>query len=134
MDSVILMLAFVGITYIVIFLLGERTPDFTISSNNFLEYINKNEPIIIDLRESDEVSEFQLPYQSVIHHPFLSLQKDISQLNIDSTLTYLLICNDGNRSRLISSYLASQGITIPYLQDGLRGVPETQIKQLQKSE
>jgi rhodanese-related sulfurtransferase len=133
-DLTILIFFCVSVTSVVVFLLGERTPDYAISSQNFADYVRKNQPVIIDLRESNEISKSQLLYQPMIHYPFLNLERDISLLKIDSTHSYLLVCNDGNRSRLISSYLASRGITAHYLQDGLWGVPEKQIERLRKSE
>lgn len=133
-DLAILIFFCASVASIVFYLLGERTHDNVISSQNFFEYVSKNRPVIIDLRESNEISRFPLSYQPIIHYPFLELQKDISLLNIDSTHSYLLVCNDGNRSRLISSYLASHGITAYYLQNGLWGIPEKQIERLRRSE
>ena len=116
-----------GTTLIVGFLLGERTSEHAISSKDFLMFVKAEKPIIIDLRESEEIKKSPLFYHSIIHHSFLELQQNMSLLNIDSTRTYLLICTDGNRSRLIASLLSSRGVSIPYLQDGLWGVPPEQL-------
>jgi rhodanese-related sulfurtransferase len=128
LDVLALLFFLLGTTLIVEFLLGERTSDYPISSKDFLTFVQTQKPIIIDLRESDEIAKSPIFYQSVIHYPFLELQQDMSRLDIDSTLTYLLVCTDGNRSRLIASFLSSRGIIVPYLQDGLWGVPSEQLR------
>lgn len=109
------------------FLLGERTSDYPISSRDFLAFVKREKPVIIDLRETDEIKKLPIFYRPMIHYPFLELQQDMSLLHIDSTLTYLLVCTDGNRSRLVASLLSSRGIIVPYLRDGLWGVPHEQL-------
>jgi rhodanese-related sulfurtransferase len=126
-DILTLIFFLLGTTLIVEFLLGERTADHAISSKNFLTFVETEKPVIIDLRESDEINKSPLFYPSIIHHSFLELQQDLSALDIDSSKTYLLVCTDGNRSRLIASLLSSRGIYVPYLQDGLWGVPAEQL-------
>jgi len=135
LDLAILVFAVMAIALVVAYLIGERTSDFSIPSDKFMTFLETQNPIIIDLREPNEISEMRLSYQPVYYYPFLNLQKDMLQLNIDTTLTYLLVCSDGNRSRLISNSLASQGIKVPYLRDGLWGVPEEQLNRpLKKNE
>ena len=125
-----MMFFFMGTVLIVSYLLGERTSDYSVPSRDFLTFVQTQAPTIIDLRESDEIDKLPIVYRPVIHFPFLDLQKDITQLQIDSALTYLLVCTDGNRSRLIASFLSARGILIPYLQDGLWGVPAKQLNLL----
>lgn len=127
LDVLALSFFLLGVTLIARFLWGERTSDYPISSHDFLTFVKTEKPTIIDLRESDESTKFPISYSPIIHYPFLELQQDMSVLHIDSTLTYLLVCTDGNRSRLIASFLSSRGIIVPYLQDGLWGVPPEQI-------
>ena len=129
-DLIILGFFIIGMFSIVTYLIGQRDPDYPVNSNKFIEFIEANKPIIIDLREYNEISNNTLKYQPLLHYPFLDLQKDISKLNIDSSQTYLFVCTDGNRSRLITSSLSAKGITAYYLKDGLWGVPDRQLKQL----
>ena len=129
-DMTILAFAVITALLVIAYLISERNSDFSISSDEFLTYLQTHKPIVIDLREPNEISRMRLNYQPVNYYPFLNLEKDMSQLKIDTTLSYLLICNDGNRSRLVSTYLASQRIKIPYLQGGLWGVPKEQLDQL----
>lgn len=128
LDILALTFFLLGTTLIVKFLLGERTSDYPIQSHDFLTFVKTEKPVIIDLREADEIEKFPILYHPVVHHPFFELQQDMSRLQIDSSLTYLLVCTDGNRSRLIASSLSSSGIIVPYLQDGLWGVPDKQLK------
>jgi len=127
LDVFALFFFLLGTTLIVEFLLGERTSDYPVSSNDFLTFVQTQKPVIVDLRESDEIAKSPIFYHPMIHHPFLELQQDMSPLHVDPTLTYLLVCTDGNRSRLIASFLSSRGIIVPYLQDGLWGVPAEQL-------
>lgn len=133
-DTLILIFFIVGVTYVIMFLLEERAPDFSIPSEDFYPFVSANQPVIIDLRESEEVEKQPLHYTSMLYVPFLDIEKDISQLSdaveVDPAKTYLLICSDGNRSRLISFYLASHEIAAYYLKDGLWGVPAEQFDRL----
>lgn len=131
-DLAILAFAVVTVSLVIAYLISERNSDYSVRSDKLLTYLQTHRPVIIDLREPDEISHMHLSYQPVNYYPFLNLQKDMSQLNIDTTHSYLLVCNDGNRSRLVSTYLASQGIKIPYLQDGLWGVPKEQLNRLSR--
>lgn len=130
-DLAILVVFIAGVFSIIMYLIGQRDPDYPVNSDKFIEFIETNKPIIVDLRESNEIAENPLFYQPLIHYPFLDLQKDVSRLNLELSKTYLFVCTDGNRARLINSYFSAKGIVTYYLKDGLWGVPRKQLKQLQ---
>jgi rhodanese-related sulfurtransferase len=131
-ELAILVFFIAGVFSIIMYLISQRDPDYPIDSDKFIEFIEVNKPIIVDLRESNEITQYPLNYQPLIHYPFLELQKDISKLNLEISKTYLFVCTDGNRARLINSNFSAKGIITYYLKDGLWGVPQKQLEQLKE--
>ena len=93
-----------------------------IESSDYSTFIKKNQPVIIDLRESNEISKQPLDYDKTIHLPFLFLESRLDQVTIPQDQPVLLVCTDGNRSRLIATMLHKKGIETYFLRSGLWGV------------
>jgi rhodanese-related sulfurtransferase len=96
-----------------------------IESEDFYTFIESQHPIIIDLRESTEIENMPLDYKQTIHLPFLFLESRINEVNIPQNGPILLVCSDGNRSRLIATLLQKEGVKSYYLRSGLEGVEDT---------
>jgi len=96
-----------------------------ISPQIFREILEENKNVVlIDLRESPEV--LREPFSSptpLMHIPFLWLRSAHSLPVVTPGQITILICSDGNRSRLISTLLAEQGAHTFYLEEGLWSLP-----------
>jgi rhodanese-related sulfurtransferase len=93
-----------------------------VESHDFYTFLEKKKPIIIDLRESDEILKQPLDYDRTIHLPFLFLESRLDQVAIPQDGPVLLVCSDGNRARLITTMLHKRGIETYFLRSGLWGV------------
>jgi len=93
-----------------------------VESHDFYTFLEKKKPIIIDLRESNEILKQPLNYDKVIHLPFLFLESRLDQVTIPQDGPVLLVCSDGNRARLITTMLHKKGIDTYFLRSGLWGV------------
>ena len=92
--------------------------------NQYYKWLEENKPIIIDLREGNEIFQNPLNYQPVINLPFLQIENKIDSINIPEMEKVLFVCSDGNRSRLICSLLKNKSPNIYYLEHGLKSLPE----------
>jgi rhodanese-related sulfurtransferase len=91
----------------------------SVPSEKFETFLQEQNPIIIDLRESVELAKYPLDYQPLLHLPFSFLQNHLNWINIPQNETILYVCSDGNRARLIASLLQKQGCQGYYLRSGL---------------
>jgi rhodanese-related sulfurtransferase len=93
--------------------------------DKYYQWVVENKPIIIDLREGNEIFQNPLTYQPLINLPFLQIENKMDSINIPETEKVLFVCSDGNRSRLICSLLKNKSPNIYYLKHGLKSIPET---------
>ena len=98
-----------------------------ISPQIFREILEDNKNVVlIDLRESREI--LREPFSSpkpLMHLPFLWLRRSNALPTVTPGQITILLCSDGNRSRLISTLLAEQGMHTFYLEEGLWSLPAT---------
>ena len=113
--------------FLVIFGVKNQFNIASIKSTEFFSFLEKEKPLIVDLRESSEVQRFPLDYQETIHLPFLFIESRLEQINIPQNKPVLLVCSDGNRARLIATLLSEKGIKSYYLKSGLEGVKESRV-------
>jgi rhodanese-related sulfurtransferase len=92
--------------------------------NQYYKWLEENKPIIVDLREGNEIFQNPLNYKPVINLPFLQIENKIDSINIPEMEKVLFVCSDGNRSRLICSLLNKKSPNIYYLEHGLKSLPE----------
>jgi rhodanese-related sulfurtransferase len=92
--------------------------------SQYYQWVEQNKPIIIDLREGNEIFQNPLNYQPVINLPFLQIENKMDSINVPETEKVLFVCSDGNRSRLICSLLKNKSPNIYYLEHGLKSLPE----------
>ena len=94
----------------------------SLPNEKFQAFLEEQHPIIIDLRESNELAKDPLDYQPLIHLPFLFIEKHLSQIEIPQNYPVLFVCSDGNRARLVASLLYKRGCQGHYLQGGINSV------------
>ena len=94
----------------------------SIDSSDFYNFLEKEKPLILDLRESSEILSNPLDYEKTIHLPFLFIESRLNQINIPQNGPVLTVCSDGNRARLITTLLDKKGVNSYYLKSGLDGV------------
>ncbi|HFE63142.1 MAG TPA: rhodanese-like domain-containing protein [Caldithrix sp.] len=90
-----------------------------VEPSHFEQWVSEHSPVIIDLRESEEIERFPLTYQPVIHLPFLSIEGKLDQIQIPRDCPVLFVCSDENRARLVASLLFEKDIRTYYLRSGL---------------
>jgi len=91
----------------------------SVPSEKFETFLQEQNPLIIDLRESIELTKDPLDYQPLLHLPFSFVENHLSWVNIPQSGTILYVCSDGNRARLIASLLQKRGYQGYYLRSGL---------------
>lgn len=94
----------------------------SVEGKNFAQWVNEHQPIIIDLREKNEIDKKPIPYEPIIHMPFLFIESRLEHVTIPQDYQVLFVCSDGNRARLIASLLTNKGIDVYYLKSGLYDV------------
>jgi len=99
----------------------------SLPNEKFEAFLEEQHPIIIDLRESNELMKNPLDYQPLIHLPFLFIEKHLQMIQIPQNQPVLFVCSDGNRARLIASLLYKRGCQGHYLQGGLNHVRNKKI-------
>lgn len=70
---------------------------------------------IIDVRETDEVAEGQIP--DVLNVPLGLLEFRMHEL--DKTKEYVLVCHSGNRSGIATKFLESHGFNVMNMTGGM---------------
>ena len=106
--------------FMIIFGVENQFKISSVESNDYYTFIEKQNPIIIDLRESPEIQSNPLDYEKTIHLPFLFIESRLDKVNIPQKGPILLVCSDGNRSRLIATLLHKKGVETYYLESGLQ--------------
>lgn len=107
------------------FVAGEKhvlAPSLPVSE--FQKVVQAESPVLIDLRESQEILVQPFPHQPMLHLPFSFLRAKRFELVLSSNRRFIFICNDGNRSRLVASLLAEKGIRVAYLEKGIWSLPD----------
>lgn len=94
----------------------------SLPTEEFEAFLEEQHPIIIDLRESNELAKAPLDYQPLIHLPFLFIEKHLQMIEIPQNQPVLFVCSDGNRARLVASLLYKRGCQGHYLQAGLNNL------------
>jgi rhodanese-related sulfurtransferase len=100
----------------------------SVPSKDFHSWVEKHRPVIVDLRETEELQKEPLNYQPTIHLPFLYIESRLDSINIPQSNPILFVCSDGNRARLIASLLRKKGIKSYYLRSGLEYVEQEGFK------
>lgn len=103
-----------------------------VSEGELEKFLKDKSPVIVDLREYREVLRQPIIYHPLIHLPFLTIQHNPEKITFDSSQNYLLVCNDGNRARLIAFQVSKKKNAIYYLKEGLWGIPDNLKKNLLK--
>jgi rhodanese-related sulfurtransferase len=96
----------------------------SIEAKQYHKWVEKHQPIIIDVRESVEVQQDPINYHPVIHLPFLFIHDRLDSITVPQDQEILFVCSDGNRARLIASLLAKRGVDSHYLSSGLQWVKD----------
>ena len=102
--------------------LWDRHPVPFVRAQEFQEWVSRNHPIIVDLREDSELAQYPLTYSPRVHLPFLQIQDHLDQIPVSREHPTLLVCSDGNRARLVAYLLNEKGIRVFYLADGLNSL------------
>jgi len=97
-------------------------------ANQYYQWVERNKPIIIDLREGNELFKNPLNYEPLINLPFLQIENRVDSIQIPQTEKVLFVCSDGNRARLICSLLKNKSANIYYLEHGLLSLPKADEK------
>ena len=97
-------------------------------ANQYYQWVEENRPIIIDLREGNELYKNPLTYQPLINLPFLQIEGRMDSIQIPQKRKVLFVCSDGNRARLICSLLKHKSANIYYLEHGLLSLPKVHKK------
>jgi rhodanese-related sulfurtransferase len=91
----------------------------SVPSEEFEIFLQEQNPILIDLRESVELARDSLNYQPLLHLPFQFVENHLDQIIIPQDIPVLYVCSDGNRARLIAALLQKRGYLSYYLRSGL---------------
>ncbi len=121
-------LFFLGTTIVVYWIAaGEHFKIQAVANREFVAFVQANRPVLVDLRENPECSRLPLRYPQVLHWPFLQLVDRVEEFPLEEGRTYVLVCTDGNRARLIATQFAEIGRTVFYLQNGLWGLRQEEL-------
>lgn len=86
------------------------------------ELIGEFPPVLLDVREADELEISALP--NIIHIPMGEVEDRIGEL--DSNSDTVVICRSGGRSRKVAEFLNGQGFrSVRNLATGMNGWAET---------
>lgn len=96
-----------------------HSPAKTVSVQELPLWIEGNHPLLIDVRESNELRQMALPFTPHLHLPFLMVYDRVNSLSFLDERPLLFICSDGNRSRYMATLLAKRGFKTYYLKFGL---------------
>src|SRR4030042_2974674 len=91
----------------------------SVPPEKFEIFLQAQNPMIIDLRESEELEKDPIDYQPLIHLPFRFVETHLNQIHIPQENPVLFVCSDGNRARLIASLMQKRGYQGYYLKSGL---------------
>jgi rhodanese-related sulfurtransferase len=94
----------------------------TVKSKDFHSWVQKNSPLIVDLREENERINDPIDYEPIFYISFLDLEKNLDQIELPHEPKILFVCSDGNRARLISSLLKNKYNNLYYLKSGLHPI------------
>lgn len=103
-----------------------HSPAKTVSAGELSLWIEKHHPLLIDVRESNELLHTPLPFNPSLHLPFLMVYDRVNTLAFLNTRPLLFICSDGNRSRYMATLLAKRGFNTFYLKFGLNAYNRNQ--------
>lgn len=86
------------------------------------ELIGEFPPVLLDVREADELEISVLP--NVIHIPMGEIQDRFGELDPDSAI--VVVCRSGSRSGKVTAFLNGQGFrSVRNLATGMNGWAET---------
>jgi len=115
----LVILFIIGTIMVIVYaMLRNQSPLLPVKPSQF-ESWKKGKPVmVIDLRETTERLKFPWTKTPSIHFPFTFFLKTGLIPSLDPRMKYILLGSDGNRSRLVATQWAEQGIFIPYLEGG----------------
>ena len=102
----------ISLLLICLLLTGCKDKYQVIDSNQAMELINNNNPIIIDVRTKDEYNERHI--KNSINIPLAS----INSINYNKETIIILYCNYGEQSKVAAKELYNLGYTNIYTLDG----------------
>lgn len=92
---------------------GELAPEYELAPENFMEKLDKQPGVIIDVRTLKENEEGHLAMTD-IHLDFLAGEIEKEMDNLDKNETYYLYCRTGNRSGQAMEIMRDAGFTNVY--------------------
>lgn len=90
-----------------------------VQQREFTGFLQKEHPIVWDLREGPEVASHPFYYSPTLHLPFYFVKDRLNRLTIPQNYKVVLICSDGNRARIIANLLWEKHIAVYYLNSGI---------------
>ena len=88
--------------------------------NFFKHYQTKNNFKIIDIREFNEYEKYHI--KNTINVPF-ELLMNKHYLFINKSTRYYIICDNGDKSKMVTDYLESLGYDVVYIIGGIKNWP-----------
>ncbi len=110
--SYLLFVVFLGAKY------NFKVPE--VQPEQFSEWVDQNQPLIINLCEKKELLQYPLRYQPMLNLPFLSIEKRLKKIQLPTNRKILIVCSDGNRSRYVATLLTERGISCYFLKSGIQ--------------
>ena len=100
----------------------------SVPSEKFDSFLQEHNPLVIYLRESNELTLDPLDYQPLLHLHFQFVENHLDQIIIPQDNPVLYVCSDGNRARLIAALLQKKGYSSYYLRSGLHYIKTREVQ------
>lgn len=110
-------LLFAGLALVIFFIVKIEIARFTrkyqqINTNEAVQLLNRDDTVVVDVREDNEVATGVI--NGAKHIPLASLSKQLSQLNKSKDKPILIYCRSGNRSGTACQKLSQEGFSDVY--------------------
>jgi rhodanese-related sulfurtransferase len=110
-NHMLLVMSFVAILFLLLFgeykritrCYGELTPSEAVM------VMNRDEPVVVDVREANEVSQGKI--KGAKHIPLGNLKQRVNELDPHKDQKVIIYCRSGNRSGQASEILCKQGFS-----------------------
>ena len=110
-------LLFAGLALVIFFIVKIEIARLTrkyqqINTNEAVRLLNRDDTVVVDVREDNEVSTGMI--SGAKHIPLASLSQQLSQLNKSKDKPILIYCRSGNRSGTACQKLSQEGFSDVY--------------------
>ena len=110
-------LLFAGLALVIFFIVKIEITRLTrkyqqINTNEAVQLLNRDDTVVVDVREDNEVATGVI--NGAKHIPLASLSKQLSQLNKSKDKPILIYCRSGNRSGTACQKLSQAGFSDVY--------------------